>query len=65
MPMLFLLCLSPTIDPAFSDGDVQIETIEAALHRVGLSWELCLFITADNTNVNPSIAMKGDKSKLP
>ena len=58
MPMLFLLCLTPTIDPAFSDGDAQIESIGAALRSVSLSWELCLFITAENTAVTASIAKK-------
>jgi hypothetical protein len=57
-PELFLLCFTPTLDPSTSDGDSQIETIEAALDAIHFTWATVLFIVADNTAVNPSIAGK-------
>lgn len=56
-----LLCLTPLLDMSTSSGDSQIATITEALLRVGLTWEDLLFINADNTNVNPSIARKVKK----
>lgn len=36
---MFLLCLTPLLDPATSTGDAQIATITEALKSVGLTWE--------------------------
>jgi hypothetical protein len=55
---IFLLCVTPLIDPSSSDGDEQIKTIEASLERIDLIWDDVIFILADNTAVNPSIARK-------
>jgi hypothetical protein len=57
---LFFLCFTPTFDPKTSDGNSQIETIRIALENLGVVPEDSKFFTADNTNVNPSIARKLD-----
>jgi len=59
--MYFLLCCTPLIDETNCTGDNQIVTINKALESFHLGWADILFIIADNTSVNPSIAKKVKK----